>query len=282
MSSPLSLSYGIVSLDETGLQGMEVATWNVNSIRTRLVHVTDWLQANPVDVLCLQETKVMDELFPKQVFESLGYHAYIYGQKAYNGVALISKVPLEKVSLGFSGVLGSELVGDLDDQKRVIAGVLNNTCIVNLYVPNGSSLGSDKYTYKLRWLALLREYLAALLGQFERVNVCGDFNIALEDKDIYEPEGKATHIMSSPMEREALQSVLSLGFKDAFRKFNQESGHFSWWDYRSASFRRNQGWRIDHHYLSPALYDQAHRCTIDLEPRKREQPSDHTPVVVEY
>ncbi|HEY9880643.1 MAG TPA: exodeoxyribonuclease III [Leptolyngbyaceae cyanobacterium] len=261
---------------------MEVATWNVNSIRTRLIHVTDWLQENPVDVLCLQETKVVDESFPKEAFESLGYHAYIYGQKSYNGVALISRAPLDEVSLGFTGVLNPEVVSDLDEQKRVIAGVLNNTCIVNLYVPNGSSLGSDKYAYKLRWLALLRQYLEALLSQYKQVNVCGDFNIALEDKDIYDPEGKATHIMSSPAEREALQSVLSLGFKDAFRKFNQESGHFSWWDYRAASFRRNQGWRIDHHYLSPALYDQAQRCTIDIEPRKREQPSDHTPVIVAY
>lgn len=271
-----------MSLDETGLQEMEVATWNVNSIRMRLTHITDWLQANPIDVLCLQETKVTDELFPKEAFASLGYHTYIYGQKAYNGVALISKVPLEKVHLGFAGVLESEVVGDLDEQKRVITGVLNSTCIVNLYVPNGSSLGSDKYAYKLRWLTLLREYLAVLLSQYERVNVCGDFNIALEDRDIYDPADKATHIMSSPPEREALQSVLSLGFKDAFRKFNQEEGHFSWWDYRAASFRRNQGWRIDHHYLSPLLYEQAHRCTIDIEPRKREQPSDHTPVIVQY
>ncbi|HEY9736091.1 MAG TPA: exodeoxyribonuclease III [Trichocoleus sp.] len=261
---------------------MQVATWNVNSIRTRLNHVVDWLQAQPIDVLCLQETKVVDESFPAEAFTALGYQSYVYGQKSYNGVALISRLPLEKVYLGFSDVLEPDQVGDLDDQKRVIAGVLNEVCIVNLYVPNGSSIGSDKYVYKLRWLELLQQYLTVLMGQYERINVCGDFNIALEDKDIYDPEGKETHIMASPTERQALREVLSVGFRDAFRKFNQESGHYSWWDYRAGSFRRNHGWRIDHHYLSPALYDQAQRCTIDAEPRKLEQPSDHTPVIVEY
>ncbi|MBD2259779.1 exodeoxyribonuclease III [Pseudanabaena sp. FACHB-2040] len=261
---------------------MQVATWNVNSIRMRLNHVVDWLQARPVDVLCLQETKVVDELFPGAAFEAVGYHPYIYGQKTYNGVALLSRQPLDDVKLGFVGVLDPVEVGDLDEQKRVIAGVTKGVCIVNLYVPNGSSVGSDKYAYKLRWLALLQKYLAALLTQYQQVNVCGDFNIALEDRDIYDPAGKETHIMASPVEREALQAVLSVGLKDAFRKFTQEGGHYSWWDYRAASFRRNHGWRIDHHYLSPTLYEQAQRCTIDVEPRQQEQPSDHTPVIVEY
>lgn len=261
---------------------MQVATWNVNSIRTRLAHVVNWLQAQSVDLLCLQETKVIDESFPQDAFTELGYHTYVYGQKAYNGVALVSRVPLEKVLRGFSDLLAAEKVGNLDDQKRVIAGVINDTCIVNLYVPNGSAVGSEKYDYKLRWLALLQEYLTVLLSQYERVNVCGDFNIALEDRDIYNPEGKETHIMASPAERLALTSVLSVGLNDVFRKFTQEGGHFSWWDYRAGSFRRNQGWRIDHHYLSPVLYHQAQRCTIDIEPRTWEQPSDHTPVIVEY
>lgn len=261
---------------------MQVATWNVNSIRTRLTHVVDWLQRQPVDVLCVQETKVVDEAFPVEAFTTLGYQSYVYGQKSYNGVALISRLPLEKVYLGFSAVLGPDQVGDLDDQKRVIAGLLDGVCIVNLYVPNGSSVGSDKYAYKLRWLKLLRQYLSVLLSQYERVNVCGDFNIALEDRDIYDPEGKDTHIMASPTERQALQEVLAVGLQDAFRKFNQEGGHYSWWDYRAGSYRRNHGWRIDHHYLSAALYAQAQRCIIDGEPRKLEQPSDHTPVIVEY
>ncbi|MBE9077090.1 exodeoxyribonuclease III [Romeria aff. gracilis LEGE 07310] len=261
---------------------MKVATWNVNSVRTRLDQVTDWLSAHPVDVLCLQETKVIDADFPKSAFEALEYHTYIYGQKSYNGVALISRQPLESVGLGFSAVLAPETVGNLDDQKRVISGVLDGIRIVNLYVPNGSSVGSEKYGYKLRWLALLKQYLAQLLAENPALHICGDFNVALEDKDIHNPEGKEKHIMSSPIERQALSDVLSLGLADAFRKFTQAGGHYSWWDYRTAAFRRNMGWRIDHHYLSPPLYERATECTIDVEPRRLEKPSDHTPVVVEY
>ncbi|MEO0350881.1 MAG: exodeoxyribonuclease III [Cyanobacteria bacterium P01_A01_bin.15] len=276
---------------------MQVASWNVNSVRTRLSHVTDWLRANPaVDVLCLQETKVVDADFPRTAFEELDYHTYIYGQKAYNGVALISKTPLEDVRMGFGAILDETTVGELDDQKRVISGVLNGVRILNLYVPNGSSIGSEKYHYKLSWLALLKKYLVKTLEETTKLNVCGDFNIALEDKDIYTNEKRDKHIMSSPLERETLREVIAvgrspkeresltdaLGLADAFRKFTDEGGHFSWWDYRAASFRRNMGWRIDHHYLSPELYDQAKRCWIDIEPRKLEKPSDHTPVIVEY
>lgn len=261
---------------------MKVATWNVNSIRSRLDHAVQWLQANPVDVLCLQETKVVDTDFPAAAFEDLGYCTYIYGQKSYNGVALISRQPLQNVQRGFAAVLGEARVGDLDDQKRVIAGQCGDAYVVNLYVPNGNSIGSEKYEYKLRWLACLKDYLTALLKDYPNLNVCGDFNIALDDKDIYNPEGKEKHIMSSPVEREALRDVLSVGLADAFRKFTDEGGHFSWWDYRAAAFRRNMGWRIDHHYLSAPLYERANACTIDLEPRRLEKPSDHTPVVVEY
>ena len=261
---------------------MIIATWNVNSIRTRLGHVTNWLQANPVDVLCLQETKVVDQDFPIQPFQELGYFPYISGQKSYNGVALISRQPLEAVSTGFSSVLGADMVGDLDEQKRVITGVLDNIRIVNLYVPNGSSVGSEKYEYKLRWLGVLQNYLATFLAQSSALNVCGDFNIVLEDRDIYDPTGKENHIMASKAERQALKQVLEVGLVDVFRKFTQETGHFSWWDYRAASFRRNLGWRIDHHYLSPGLYERAKSCVIDVEPRKLEKPSDHTPVIVEF
>ena len=262
---------------------MQVASWNVNSVRTRLNHVTDWLTSNPdVDVLCLQETKVVDADFPRTPFEELGYHLYIYGQKAYNGVALISKTPLEDVRLGFGAICDEATVGDLDDQKRVISGVLNGVRILNLYVPNGSSIGSEKYSYKLRWLALLKDYLVKTLAETSRLNVCGDFNIALENRDIYTDEKRDKHIMSSPTERETLADILTVGLADAFRKFTEEGGHFSWWDYRAASFRRNMGWRIDHHYLSPELYERATRCWIDVEPRKLEKPSDHTPVIVEY
>jgi exodeoxyribonuclease-3 len=260
---------------------MQIATWNVNSIRTRLTHVTDWLTTCPVDVLCVQETKVVDTDFPVAPIEALGYRVYYSGQKAYNGVAIFSKAPLDDVSAGFAPIVGADMADDLDDQKRVLTGVLDGVRIVNVYVPNGSSLGSEKYAYKLRWLGVLKTYLETLLTDHENLLVCGDFNIALEDRDIYDPKGKEKHIMSSPTERETLQTVLSIGLKDAFRKFHEEGGHFSWWDYRAASFRRNLGWRIDHHYLSPALYDRATSCTIDVEPRQREKPSDHTPVIVE-
>ncbi len=261
---------------------MKVATWNVNSIRSRLDHATQWLQENPVDVLCLQETKVVDADFPADAFAALGYHTCVHGQKSYNGVALVSRQPMEAVQHGFTPVVGEERVGDLDDQKRVIAGLYDGVYVVNLYVPNGNSVGSDKYAYKLAWLACLKDYLAAVLANYPLLNVCGDFNIALEDKDIYNPEDKANHIMASPLERETLKSVLTVGLADGFRKFTDEGGYFSWWDYRAGSFRRNLGWRIDHHYLSPELYDRATACTIDIEPRRWEKPSDHVPVIVEY
>jgi exodeoxyribonuclease III len=261
---------------------MKVATWNVNSIRTRLDHVTQWLQANPVDVLCMQETKVVDESFPAAAFADLGYTTYISGQKSYNGVALAARQPMTEVQCGFAPVLGSDQVGDLDDQKRVIAGLMGEIYVVNLYVPNGSSIGSEKYEYKIKWLDCLKDYLQKLLGTYPLLNVCGDFNIALEDKDIYNPDGKDTHIMASPTERHALKALLSLGLADGFRKFTADGGHFSWWDYRAASFRRNMGWRIDHHYLSAPLYERATACVIDTEPRGWEKPSDHTPVIIEY
>jgi exodeoxyribonuclease III len=263
---------------------LKVATWNVNSIRTRLQIVTDWLQQHQVDVLCLQETKVQDHEFPRSPFEDLGYNIYISGQKSYNGVALFSLNPLTDVSCGFSPIIGEMVneVGDLDQQKRVISGVIDGVRIVNLYVPNGSALGTDKYKYKLEWLKTLRTYLQKLQAQKAEICVCGDFNIALEDKDIYTNKGRDKHIMSSVLEREALNQVLVLGFQDAFRKFNDEPEQYSWWDYRSGGFTRNRGWRIDHHYLTESLYQQAVKCWIDIEPRKLEKPSDHAPVLVVF
>ncbi|HLO86879.1 MAG TPA: exodeoxyribonuclease III [Nostocaceae cyanobacterium] len=260
---------------------MKIATWNVNSIRTRLEQAIDWLSQNPVDVLCLQETKVIDADFPRSPFENSGYHLYVSGQKAYNGVALVSREPLTDVSSGFTPILPN-IGSEWDEQKRVITGVINGVRIVNLYVPNGSAVGSEKYEYKLRWLTVLREYLRVLLQEQPAICVCGDFNIALEDKDIHDKVKIENHIMASEAERQALRDVLSLGFADAFRKFTTEGGHFSWWDYRTGAFRRNQGWRIDHHYLTPVLYEKAKSCIIDVAPRKLEQPSDHTPVIVEF
>ena len=276
---------------------MKIATWNVNSIRTRLEQVTHWLTENPVHVLCLQETKVVDGDFPRSPFEEMGYQCYIAGQKSYNGVALISRSPLTSVSIGFAPILNPDLhnnldnnigdnsTGDLDDQKRVISGLVADVRIVNLYVPNGSEVGSEKYQYKLKWLACLRDYLKTLLAVNEpaeaAICICGDFNIALDDRDIYDPKGKENHIMASESERLALRSILDLGFQDAFRKFTTEGGHFTWWDYRTGGFQRNRGWRIDHLYLTTNLYDRALACTIDKAPRQLTKPSDHTPVILE-
>jgi exodeoxyribonuclease-3 len=266
---------------------MKISTWNVNSIRTRLDHVVQWLEDNPVDVLCLQETKVIDADFPRAAIEALGYHLYCWGQKSYNGVALISRQPLDPVDYGFTAILEPQLnlkpqAEEFDQQKRVISAIVApGLRVVNLYVPNGSEIGSEKYTYKLSWLALLRKYLATLLLQPEELVICGDFNIALEDRDIHDPKGREHHIMASDLERDALHSILSLGLADGFRKFNQEAGQFSWWDYRSGSFPRNKGWRIDHHYLTRQAYDRALGCVIDKDPRQLPQPSDHTPVILE-
>lgn len=262
---------------------MQIATWNVNSIRTRINHVTKWLQDRPeIDVLCLQETKVTDADFPHDPFVELGYHAYIYGQKSYNGVAMIARQPITDISMGFAPILGDDM-SDLDEQKRLITGVMDGVRVVNMYVPNGSAVGSDKYAYKLRWLETLRAYLQALLKQDptpSQILICGDFNVAIEDIDIHDPSDRASQVMATDVERTALQAVLDLGFQDVFRKFTAEGGHFSWWDYRSGSFRRNRGWRIDYHFVTEALYARAIACSIDVEPRRLLQPSDHTPVIV--
>ncbi len=259
---------------------MKIATWNVNSVRSRLDHVVNWLTDHPVDVLCLQETKVVDDKFPTEAFTTLGYEPVVFGQPSYNGVALLSRTPLSDVSRGFSAILGDE-VAELDEQKRVITGILGDIRIVNLYVPNGSSVGSDKYAYKLRWFQALYDYLNALLQEPNHILVCGDFNVALEDIDIHDPKGREKEVMATDAERYALRAVLDLGLADAFRKFTTEGGVFSWWDYRAASFRRNAGWRIDHIYLTAELYDRAIACTIDKHPRSLEKPSDHAPVIVE-
>ncbi len=260
---------------------MKIATWNVNSIRTRLEQVSQWLQDNPVEVLCLQETKVVDELFPQAPFLDLGYQVYISGQKAYNGVAILSREPVESVTSGFSPVLGD--VGELDAQKRLITGIVRpGLRVVNVYIPNGSALGSEKYEYKLAWLNTLKTYLARLQVETgEEIIICGDFNIAPEDIDIHDPTGRETHIMATDAEREALETIAALGFQDSFRKFTTEPGYYSWWDYRTGAFRRNQGWRIDHHYVTAGLYAQARSCVIDTAPRKLEKPSDHAPVILE-
>jgi exodeoxyribonuclease-3 len=259
---------------------MKIATWNVNSIRTRLDAVVNWLNQNPVDVLCLQETKVIDLDFPRSPFEELGFVCYFSGQKSYNGVAILSRQPLDDVTTGFQAIL-PHIDPIWDEQKRVITGILNGIRITNLYVPNGSQVGSEKYEYKLHWLTILKEYLGTLLLRNSDISLCGDFNIALLNQDIHSEAGIENHIMATELERQALKNILNLGFADAFRKFTTEGGHYSWWDYRTAAFRRNLGWRIDHHYLTPVLYQRAKSCIIDKTPRKLEKPSDHAPVILE-
>ncbi|MEN9250308.1 MAG: exodeoxyribonuclease III [Gloeomargarita sp. GXS_bins_116] len=258
---------------------MRIATWNVNSVRTRLPHIQSWLARHPVEVLCLQETKVTDDQFPQEAFP--GYTCVVAGQKAYNGVAVLTRIPPERVSVGFAPLLGPEWVGRLDEQKRLLHVQIQGLEIVNVYVPNGQSVGSDKYDYKLRWLAALHQYLQRLLLRTSQVCVCGDWNVAPTDLDIYDPRDKQEHIMASPAERAAFQQVLALSFQDSFRLFWPEGGHFTWWDYRAGAFRRNQGWRIDHILISQTLRPWAKNCWIDREPRTWQQPSDHTPVILE-
>jgi len=260
---------------------MRIATWNVNSVRTRLDQVLAWLAAERPEVLCLQETKVADELFPLAPFRALGYEAAISGQKAYNGVAILSRLPLEDVQVGFAALLPDDPEAPgLGEQKRVISAQIAGLRVLNLYVPNGSSLRSEKYAYKLEWLACLKRYLDAQEAEGEPLVMVGDFNIALEARDIHDPARLNGGIMASEPERQALQAALGERLEDGFRLFEPESGHWSWWDYRTAGWETGRGWRIDHIYLDAELRDQALGCTIDAPMRGNPQPSDHAPVII--
>jgi exodeoxyribonuclease-3 len=260
---------------------MRIATWNVNSVRTRLDQVVAWLEQERPDVLCLQETKVTDELFPREAFEALGYATVISGQKAYNGVAILSLLPLKDVRIGFEALLPNDPEAPgLGEQKRVISALIGGIRVLNLYVPNGSSLSSEKYTYKLEWLACLQRYLAAQEQQGDPLCMVGDFNIGPEARDIHDPDRLTGGIMASDPERAALQEALGERLSDVFRVFEPDSGHWSWWDYRTGAWDRDRGWRIDHIYLSEELMDCATGCVIHKATRGNEQPSDHAPVVV--
>jgi len=258
---------------------MRIATWNVNSIRTRLPQVVSWVQQERPEVLCLQETKVSDGQFPREAFEQLGYALAISGQKSYNGVAIASLLPLSDVQIGLDALVGPA-AAELSEQKRVISALIDGIRVLNLYVPNGSALSSDKYSYKLAWLGCLKQYLAVQERQGDPLCMVGDFNIGLEDRDLHDPERLRGSIMASDAERQALRELLGDRLIDAFRQFESHSGHWSWWDYRSGAWETGRGWRIDHIYLCEQLQDCATGCRIHKEQRGNEQPSDHAPVVV--
>jgi len=252
---------------------MKIGTWNINSLRVRLPHVLRWLESNQPDVLALQETKTEDRDFPVGEFERAGYHAVFSGQPTYNGVALLSREPPE--------VIGTALPDFHDAQKRVLLASIGDVAVLNLYVPNGQALDSDKYRYKLDWLAQLEVWLNPLLREHPRLVILGDFNIAPEDRDVHDPKAWEGQVLVSEPERAAFRKLRSHGLADSFRLHTEGGGHFSWWDYRAAAFRRNQGLRIDHILLSPVLAERSAATSIDREPRGWERPSDHTPVVAE-
>ena len=261
---------------------MQIATWNVNSVRTRLEQVLAWLETVQPDLLCLQETKVDDLLFPAAAFEAAGWNVQIHGQKSYNGVALLSREPLDDVRFGFLGELPHDADADqLGQQKRVISALLNGVRVVNLYVPNGSSIHSDKYQYKLTWLACLKRYVEAQSERGEPLCMVGDFNIAPENRDIHDPERLSVGIMATSAERGALKAALGDRLADVFRVFEPDAGHWSWWDYRTGAWDRDRGWRIDHIYLCEELMGLARSCIIHKQVRGNSQPSDHAPVSVD-
>ena len=252
---------------------MKLATWNVNSLKVRLPHVVDWLKSAAPDVLCLQETKLEDKNFPVADIEALGYRATFSGQKTYNGVALISKVdaldPIKAIP-NFE-----------DEQKRVLAATFDGVRVICAYMPNGQSLESDKYQYKLKWLAAVRDWLAEEIKRHPKLALLGDYNIAPEDRDVHDPKAWEGNVLVSEPERAAFRAFINLGMKDSYRLFEQPEKTYSWWDYRMMAFRRNHGMRIDHILLSDALAPNCTSCSIDKAPRKLERPSDHTPVIAE-
>jgi exodeoxyribonuclease-3 len=253
---------------------MLIATWNVNSLRVRLPQLLTWLAENKPDIMALQETKLPDEAFPGAQIEAAGYHFLCSGQKTYNGVAILSREPMQAAQ---SGVPGFE-----DPQRRVLAASRGDLRILNLYVPNGQAVGSDKYQYKLRWLGALRAWLASELGAHPRLLALGDFNIAPEDRDVHDPAAWVGAVHVSEPERAALRALLQLGMVDVFREFEQPPETFSWWDYRAGSFRRNAGLRIDLILAATALAARCTCCEIDRGPRRAERASDHAPVMASF
>ncbi len=256
---------------------MKLATWNVNSLKVRLDQLLDWLAAHPLDVVCLQETKLIDERFPREALAQAGYDSAFYGQPTYNGVAILTRTD----SVGSPADVQVGIPGFADEQKRVIAATVGEFRVICAYVPNGQSVDSDKYVYKLAWLDALIAWLAPQVSERSRIALAGDFNIAPEARDVHDPAQWEGQVLCSDAERERFRALERLGLVDAFRLFDQPEKSYSWWDYRQLAFRRNRGLRIDHVMVSPALRDRVRGCTIEREMRKREQPSDHAPVIAE-
>jgi len=259
---------------------LKLATWNVNSLKVRLPHLLDWLRAQAPDVVCLQETKLTDDRFPRAELEAAGYRSVYAGQKTYNGIAIL----LRAAATAEPSEVQVNLPEFADDQKRLLAltlpaapgGALRVVCA---YFPNGQAVGSDKYEYKLRWIAALAAWLRGELARHPRLALAGDLNIAPEERDVHDPAAWAGQVLFSEPERSAFRALLELGLADAFRLFEQPPRSYTWWDYRNLAFRRKMGLRIDHILLAPPLAACCTACTIDLEPRRREQPSDHAPVL---
>ncbi|MFT3906924.1 MAG: exodeoxyribonuclease III [Steroidobacteraceae bacterium] len=253
---------------------MRIATWNVNSLRVRLPHLLDWLRLAQPDIVGLQETKMTDDVFPHAALAAAGYRALCSGQKTYNGVALLAREALVESMC--------DMPDFEDPQRRVLAATLGELRVINVYVPNGQAVGSEKYEYKLRWLKALRGWLQEQLAQYPKLVLMGDFNIAPEDRDVHDPAAWAGQILCSAAERAALAELTALGMNDVFRQFETAAGLFSWWDYRAAGFRRNLGLRIDLILGSSALAAAWRSCQIDVAPRRGEQPSDHAPVLADF
>jgi len=251
---------------------MKLATWNINLHFMRLPQLIDWLAANPVDAIVLQETKLTDDKFPHAELQALGWRVHWFGQKTYNGVALLSRNEASDVV--------KNIPGSTDPQARVISATVDGIRIVGAYVPNGQAPGTEKFAYKMQWLGELREWLRSELAVHPHLALMGDYNIAPEDRDVYDPIMWANQILCTPEERDQFRQLCELGLHDSFRLFEQPPKSWSWWDYRMLAFRKNQGLRIDHILVSEALKPRVTACVIDKLPRKNERPSDHAPVIV--
>lgn len=254
---------------------MKVAAWNINSLRVRMDRVLAWLEANQPDALCLQETKVEDKDFPALSFQSAGYRSAFHGQKTYNGVAILTKEPLRDVREGMGD-------GADDPQARLIAGTLNGVRIISAYMPNGEAFGTAKYEYKLKWLARLRTYFDTHHKPDEKIALCGDYNVAPDDRDVCDVAAWADSTLCHPQTREALKHIAAFGLTDSYRLHEQPEKKFSWWDYRQLAFVKNQGLRIDHIFVTQPLAAVCTSSVIDREARKGQQPSDHAPVIAQF